>query len=374
MEGKPVFSYYFTYTVDMKLIFCFVIAFFITFVLIPSIVKIARAKGLTADPNDRSSHSESVPTLGGIAIFTGVAITSLIFFSFTNFPKFQFTVAGLLIIFFAGFKDDLIGITPFKKFLAQLAAVLIIVVFGNIHFTNLHGFLGINEIPVNIGLLITVITIIGITNCFNLMDGIDGLTASLGIIASVTFGAWFYLIKEYNWAMLAVSMTGALLAYFIFNVFGKKNKIFMGDTGSLILGFIISVMAIQFNEINLRLTGLYVIHAAPAVSIAIIMIPFFDTLRVFFTRIFKNVNPFTPDKTHIHHYLLELGLSHLMATLVLCFAGVFFIVIAFLLQRLSTAWLLIILLTLAAVLFYIPITIVELKKKRDARINHVTGK
>jgi len=354
----------FTYTIQTKLMFCFGIAFLITFFLIPTIVEIARAKGLTAEPNGRSSHSMSIPTLGGLAIFTGVAISSLIFFSFATFPKFQFTVAGLFIVFFAGFKDDIIGITPFKKLLAQLAACFIIIVFGNIRLTSLHEFLGLVEIPINIGVLITVFTIVGITNCYNLMDGIDGLTASLGILASATFGAWFYLIGEYNWAMLAVSLMGALLAFFIFNVFGKKNKIFMGDTGSLVLGYIIAVMAIEFNEFNITLTGPYAIHAAPAVSIGIIMIPFFDTLRVFFTRILRNKHPFTPDKSHLHHYLLDLGLSHLIATIVIILMSILIIITAFLLQSMTTAWLLIILLGMAAMLSYMPITIVEVRRRK----------
>lgn len=355
----------FTYTIQTKLLFCFGIAFLITFYLIPTIVEIARAKGLTAEPNGRSSHAKSIPTLGGIAIFTGVAISSLIFFSFATFPKFQFTVAGLFIIFFAGFKDDIIGITPFKKLLAQLAACFIIIVFGNIRITNLHEFLGVGEIPINIGVLITVVTIVGVTNCYNLMDGIDGLTASLGIMASATFGGWFYLIGEYNWAMLAVSLMGALLAFFIFNVFGKKNKIFMGDTGSLVLGYIIAVMAIEFNEFNINLTGPYAIHAVPAVSIGIIMIPVFDTIRVFFTRILQNKHPFSPDKTHLHHYLLELGLSHIMATLTIILMSITIIVASFLLQALTTAWLLIIVLGIAAFLSYIPITIVEIKRRKS---------
>ena len=362
----------FSYTIDTKLMFCFGIAFLITFYLIPTIVEIARAKGLTAEPNGRSSHSKSVPTLGGLAIFTGVAISSLIFFSFSTFPKFQFIVAGLFIIFFAGFKDDIIGITPFKKLLAQLAACLIIIVFGNIRITNLHEFLGIGEISYNIGLLITIITLVGITNCYNLIDGIDGLTASLGILASATFGVWFYLVGEYNWAMLSVSLMGALLAFFIYNVFGRKNKIFMGDTGSLVLGYIIAVMAIEFNEFNITLTSPYTIHAAPAVSIGIIMIPFFDTIRVFFTRILQNKHPFTPDKTHLHHYLLDLELSHIMATLIILLMSIFLIAASFLLQGLSTAWLLIILLAMAAFLSYIPIGIVEVRnaKRKNAERNN----
>ena len=349
--------------INTRLLLCFILACGTTFWLIPSVVNIARSKRLFAEPNDRASHTESTPTLGGLAIFTGVALSTLLFFNFTAIPKFQYVIAGLLIIFFTGIKDDLIGITPFQKFLAQIIAVLIIVVFGGIRFTHLHGFIGIFEINNHVGLVISVIAIVGITNCFNLMDGIDGLSASLGILASVVFGAWFYLVGDNDWAMLCVGMTGALMAFFYFNVFSKKYKIFMGDTGSLILGFIMAIMVIRFNEANIDVTGPWAMRASPAISFGIIMVPVFDTLRVFATRIFRNVSPFSPDKTHIHHYLLELGLSHLQATLVLFFTGVLFVGVSWYLRDLTVAWLLMVLLTLGAVLSFIPIFLVERKKK-----------
>src|ERR1017187_8856589 len=159
---------------DLKLIFCFILAFVITFFLIPSIVEIARAKSLYAEPGERKAHTHNTPTLGGLAIFTGLSLSLLIFFDFNFFPKFQFTIAGLLIIFFTGFKDDIIGIVAFKKFFAQIFAVLITIVFGKMLLTNLHGFLGIFEINYHMSILITLVAIVGIINCFNLMDGIDG--------------------------------------------------------------------------------------------------------------------------------------------------------------------------------------------------------
>jgi UDP-GlcNAc:undecaprenyl-phosphate GlcNAc-1-phosphate transferase len=358
----------FSYTIQEKMLACLLTAFLVTFFLIPPIVKISRAKFLVADPNHRTSHASSIPNLGGLAIFGGVMLTSMIFFNFHNFPKFQYTIAGLLIIFFAGFKDDIIGITPFKKFLAQLAAVLILVVFGDIRITNLHGFLGVFEVSYWVGILITIVSVVGITNCYNLIDGIDGLTSSLGMLVAGAFGSWFLMEGRYNWAMLTISLFGSLLAFFIFNVYGKKYKIFMGDTGSLVLGFIISVIAIQFNELNVGLKNIYAIHAAPAVSIAIIMIPFYDTIRVFLTRIFKNKHPFTPDKTHIHHYILELGFSHRVATLMIFTANTLIIIVAVLLRDISNTWLLAILLLLTTVLFYTPITIVEMKRKKSGKI------
>jgi UDP-N-acetylmuramyl pentapeptide phosphotransferase/UDP-N-acetylglucosamine-1-phosphate transferase len=345
--------------INLKLLLCFCLAFVISFFLIPSIVEIARAKSLFDEPNHRTSHIHKTPTLGGLAIFNGVAISLLIFFDFSDFPKFQYTIAGLLIIFFTGFKDDIIGIDPLKKLVAQLIAVIITIVFGRIFITSLHGFLGVWEINYHIGILVTIVIILGITNCFNLMDGIDGLAASLGILVSSTFGAWFYLVGEYNWAIMSAALVGALLAFFFYNVFGKKNKIFMGDTGALLLGFIMAVMAIKFNELNISLQGPWAMRAAPAGSIGIMMIPIYDTVRVFLTRILKNRYPFSPDKTHIHHYLLRLGLSHFQSTLVLVLASIGFIGISWYLRTLSVAWLLFILFIVATILSYIPILIVE---------------
>lgn len=353
--------------INLKLVFCFSLAFVITFFLIPSIVEIAKAKSLFDEPNDRASHIHKTPTLGGLAIFNGVAISLLIFFNFTEFPKFQYTIAGLMIIFFTGFKDDIIGITPFKKLVAQLLAVFITIVFGRILITNLHGFLGIDELNYHLGIVFTIITIVGITNCFNLMDGIDGLSASLGMLVSLTFGAWFYLVGEYNWAIMSAALIGALLAFFWFNVYGKKNKIFMGDTGALLLGFIMAVMAIKFNELNITLKGAWAIRAAPAVSIGIMMVPIFDTLRVFLTRIFKNKYPFSPDKTHIHHYLLALGLSHFQSTLVLFLTSIGFIAISWYLRFLSVAWLLIVLFAVATIFSAIPILLVNKRETRNVK-------
>jgi UDP-N-acetylmuramyl pentapeptide phosphotransferase/UDP-N-acetylglucosamine-1-phosphate transferase len=347
----------------LKLIFTFCLAFTICFFLIPSIVEIAKEKSLFDDPNNRSSHHHKTPTLGGLAIFNGVAISTLIFFDFSDFPKFQFTIAGLMIIFFTGFKDDIIGITPFKKFLAQLIAVFITIVFGRILLTNLHGFLGIDVLNYHIGILFTIVTLVGITNCFNLMDGIDGLTASLGVLVSSTFGVWFFLVGESNWAIMSAALTGALLAFFFFNVYGRKNKIFMGDTGALLLGYILAIMAIKFNELNLTLKGQWVITAAPAVSIGVMMVPIFDTLRVFLTRIFNNKYPFSPDKTHIHHYLLDLGLSHFQATLILFIVNLGFISLSWFLRNLTVAWLLVILFATASILSYIPIFLVARKRR-----------
>jgi UDP-GlcNAc:undecaprenyl-phosphate/decaprenyl-phosphate GlcNAc-1-phosphate transferase len=351
-----------------RVIICFLLAFFITSVLIPSIVSIAQAKSFVDIPNERASHSARTPTLGGIAIFIGILISSLMLLNFYYIPKGQYIIAGLIIVFFIGYKDDLVGITPYKKFFGQIIAALIVIEFGQIHLTNLHGFLLIYTITNNFGLVLSLITIIGLTNCFNLIDGIDGLAATLGILASAAFGAWFYLTGNFEWAVLSAGMIGALVAFLYFNLFSRTNKIFMGDTGSLILGFFISILAIRFNEASINVTGPFAVMAAPAVSIGIVIIPVFDTIRVFITRLVLNKQPFYPDKTHIHHYLLNLGFSHLASTAILFITGLVFIIISVLMRNLTVFWLLTVLLSLATLLSAIPVILYKRKLAKGIKV------
>jgi len=353
-------------TIDLRILLCFAFAGGITFFLIPSIVEMAQKKSLVAVPGKRTSHEKSIPNLGGIAIFIGFIISYLLFLKTAYFPTFQFLLAGALILFFVGFKDDIVHISPFKKFFGQVVAAWIVVSFGGMRLTNLHGFFGIYEIQESFSYMISMITVIGITNCFNLMDGIDGLSAGLGILASFAFGTWFYLVGDFDWVMLTAGLAGSLFTFSFFNVFGKSNKIFMGDTGSLTLGFMMSLIAIHFNEKNIDPAIPYFINAAPAVSIGILLIPIFDTLRVILFRLINRRSPFDPDKTHIHHYLLYLGLSHLNATLVLLGSSLIFIVIAFLLKDLTVFTALLILFALGLVKSFITFYLARKKLKKTS--------
>ena len=348
-----------------RLILCFGLSLFITFVILPSLVDVARAKSLVALPNGRTSHQNAIPVLGGLGIFIGYIIACLIFLSFSNFPRFQYLFAGLIIIFFVGMKDDMVGISPMKKFFGQVVAALIIFEFGYIRITDLHGFLGIHQIGYSASLALTLISIVGVTNCFNLMDGIDGLSASLGILGAATFGWWFFSHGQYDWSVLSAGLIGALIAFFYFNVFGRRNKIFMGDTGSLILGYMMSVMAIQFNEFNSQLSGPMAIPSTPAIAVGVLLVPLFDTLRVMSFRLIRRRSPFMPDKTHIHHYLLVLGFSHFSATVLLFLTGLGFVILSFLLSWMNPAYLVLILLALASVLSYITILLAGKKEIRE---------
>jgi UDP-N-acetylmuramyl pentapeptide phosphotransferase/UDP-N-acetylglucosamine-1-phosphate transferase len=339
------------------------VAFIITYISIPSLIEVARAKNLYDVPNGRTSHEVITPTLGGMAIFSGFIISTMIFGNISKMPYMQYVVAAMIVVFFLGLKDDIIGLSPMKKFIGQIIAAGIIIDMGNIRLDDLHGFAGIYDLNYYSSDLLTLLVIIGIVNAFNLIDGIDGLSSGIGIIASATFGTWFYLVGHYQLTILSFALTGALLAFFRFNVFSLKNKIFMGDIGSLILGFIMAILAIKFNEINTGLVSPYALRAAPAVSIGILIVPIYDTLRVFAIRMYRGGSPFAPDRGHVHHRLLDLTRSHKKATAILLSIELLFIIISFLLSDLRIWQLTLVLFILATTLSYIPVYLVNKKKK-----------
>jgi UDP-N-acetylmuramyl pentapeptide phosphotransferase/UDP-N-acetylglucosamine-1-phosphate transferase len=350
----------------LLIILSFFVALIITFVAIPAIIDVAKAKRLYDTPNRRTSHIQNIPRLGGLAIFSaGFFLSLMIFMDIKLMPDIQYIIGGGVIIFFIGFKDDILAIAPFKKLLGQIVAAVIVIELGDIRFTSLHGFLGIYEINYLTSVLLTLFVLIVIINSFNLIDGIDGLASGIGIISSVTFGIWFYLIGEYQLTIMAASLVGALIAFFVFNVFGRKNKIFMGDIGSLLLGFITAIFVIKFNELNINPGNPYFIHSSPAVSIGILILPVFDTLRVFIVRLNHKQSPFKADRGHVHHRILKLTNSHFKATLILILVNIGFIVLVFLLQNMSIYKLTLILLILAIALSYLPVLLLRMKKKQN---------
>lgn len=339
---------------ELTILLSLTVSLIIVLISIPSIVTVAHIKRLYDEPGRRKSHQTAIPNLGGIAIFAGVVIALGLFADFTNEVEFRLLIVSMVITFFIGIKDDILVIAANKKLIGEIVATFIVILLGNVRFTSLQGFLGIYEIPYMASVLLTGFVFIVIINGFNLIDGIDGLASSIGIVLSLFFGAWFYLIGNIDYAVLCASVAGAFIAFFRFNVYGNKNKIFMGDTGSLILGLVMSLIVVKFNEINSVYHGAYSIKAAPAVSFGILIVPLFDTLRVFIIRILRKQSPFRPDKNHMHHLLLKIGYSHLGSTLRIVTVNIFFIAMAVSLQSLGIMVLMIINLTVASLLSYLP--------------------
>jgi UDP-N-acetylmuramyl pentapeptide phosphotransferase/UDP-N-acetylglucosamine-1-phosphate transferase len=312
---------------NLSVLLSLILAFFVVFISIPSIVTVAHQKHLYDEPGKRKSHNHSVPNLGGVAIFAGLVIATGLFANIAETRELMPVLVAIVVIFFIGIKDDILIIAPDKKLYGEIVAALIIVIVGDMRFTSLHGFMGIYEINYVPSILLTSFVVVVLTNAFNLIDGIDGLASGIGMLVSLTFGTWFYLAGFHNYAILAAALFGSLAAFFGFNVFGHKNKIFMGDTGSLILGLIMSVLVIKFNEANITYKGTYYIESAPAVSFGILIVPLFDTMRVFILRLLRGQSPFHPDRNHLHHRVLQLGLTHLGSTMLISIVNVLIIVV-----------------------------------------------
>jgi UDP-N-acetylmuramyl pentapeptide phosphotransferase/UDP-N-acetylglucosamine-1-phosphate transferase len=244
------------------------------------------------------------------------------------------------------------------------------------------GIFGVYELPVTVSYILTIFTILVIINAYNLIDGIDGLAAGIGVIASFTFGIFLYMVENTVLATLSFALCGSLIAFLYYNL--SNAKIFMGDTGSLIVGLILSILAINFIEANINnpktseeLSEFLQLHfnisnisidlskSAPAIAIGILIIPLFDTLRVFFFRIIRRTSPFRPDRNHIHHKIIALGLNHKKASFILYFVNIIFIALSFSLRNLHSGQILIILAILAALSSQIPYMLAKYKKSNS---------
>ncbi len=323
---------------------------------IPSIITVAKIKGLYDNPDSRKIHTNKIPRLGGLAIIAGFSIAISIWGLQAGLGRLQYLQAAVIILFFSGLKDDIISISPQKKLLSQILSAGIVVYGEQISITGLYGIFGITEIPVWIGYPLTLFTIIVITNAFNLIDGVDGLAGGVGFIICLTFGLWFNFIDQLGWAIMAFGLAGALFGFLVFNF--NPAKIFMGDAGSLTVGFLISIFTIQFIEFNSKASfNFYKLSSAPALAMAILIIPLFDTIRVFIIRLMKRQSPFTADKNHIHHSLIKIGMGHKEVCLVMYVSNILFVMVAFLLKDSSTLNIMLILGSLAMLLSYIPMYI-----------------
>ncbi len=330
-----------------------ILAFVITFFAIPVVIAIAKTKKLFDEPDERKVHKAVTPTLGGVGIFAGFIIAILMCVPndltlAADVYKLKYFAAASIVIFFLGLKDDIMDLSATKKFIGQIIAAIIVMRFGGIYLNNMHGFLGITIIPYYASVFLTIFTIIVITNSFNLIDGVDGLAGSLGLVTSLVFGAYFYFAKEYTYAVMAFSLTGAIAGFLIYN--HSPAKIFMGDTGSLLLGLINAVLVVKFINVAGTAGKTFFLHASPAIGYAILSVPLFDTLRVFAMRILDRRSPFSADRMHVHHYLLDLGFSHKQIVASCIASTLFFVGIAYILRNFNTTIIVGILLAMSSAL------------------------
>lgn len=306
-----------------------VISFLITFYGIPVVIQVASEKKLFDVPDARKVHKTPIPSLGGLAMFSGFLLALLLTVNLTGDSNFQYYIASFVIIFFLGMKDDIIIITPIAKFFGQALVAGLLATKGGLLITSMHGFLGIEHLDPSASYFLTFFTVVVVINAFNLIDGIDGLAGSVGLISSTVFATYFFINGDMTHALLGYTFAGSLAAFLIYNY--NPAKIFMGDTGSMLLGLVNVIMVIRFIEMGPVFTN-HPIEASPAIGFGILLLPLMDTLRVFAIRILHRRSPFSPDRNHLHHILLERGMSHKAITLSIAGASIIPIVLCFAFQ------------------------------------------
>lgn len=318
-----------------------IVSFLIGMVFMPYVLRLAIRKQMVVSPNKRTSHNGDIPNVGGINIFSSFILAYFLLTASGVDGVKHYILAGLYFIFIVGFFDDLMTFSAKKKLIGELIAGFMLIVIADVRLTNLQGFLGLGEIGYVFSYLVSFFLFLLIINSLNFIDGVDGLATGIGIIISCFYGVYFMLVGnglhrlEYSdLSIMAFALIGSLAIFFRYNVFGRKNKIFMGDSGSLVMGYIIYILVINFLEINktnslgLPLNGEFYMRSSPAMSVAILAVPLLDTLRVMITRIKNGNSPFKPDKNHMHHLLLSIGLKHRQVTYILCAVNISFIAVA----------------------------------------------
>ena len=322
---------------------------------IRKIIYISHKKHLFDEPSEnRKIHLQRTPNLGGVAIFFSLLIVFSLFLTKTTIPNLNYLIASVVILFLLGLTDDLVGLNPVKKILAQIVVALLVTIPEGFRFTNLHGIFGIHEIPLAASVGLTVFFILLIINAFNLIDGINCLAGSIGLIACLMFAYFFWRLNDTGFMYLALSMAGCLMGFLYYN--RTPARIFMGDTGSLLLGFVIALFSINFIELNkpaIAGSNHPVFLSAPAIVLGLLIIPVFDTLRIFTVRILTGKSPFRADRNHIHHRLLDLKFSHLQSTGILALVTFVTVTLAFSLSQFDNTILFILITTIVISLNWI---------------------
>ena len=284
--------------------------------LLPKVRALSLKRGFVAIPEDRSSHTSITPSFGGVSFYIALLVFFILSFSQENLLLLCTFLFSVSVIFFTGLKDDLKDISPKAKVLGQCIAIGALLFHPEFRVTDLHGFLGITVLPTFISVLFSTFLYVSLMNAYNLIDGIDGLASIIGIVVASTFGVLFFSIGLYFYVGLCVVIVGMLLAFLRFN-FSSKRKLFMGDTGSLILGLLFGVLAMRLLSVGFSTVSALGISRSylPVVALAILSIPAFDIFRVVCIRKIHKKPFFNPDRNHLHHVLIDSGLSHAKASL-----------------------------------------------------------
>lgn len=353
----------------------FVAAFLIVYFTIPQILKISYRKNLMDNPVERSSHLKKIPNLGGIAIFYAIGLIAPIL-SWQLFEHYKFLFPALLILLFIGVMDDIMVIRAYKKLIAQVIAAALIVIGSDVRLRSFFGLFGINELNYWFSVAFSIFTFIIVINSVNLLDGIDGLAAGFTFLATFFFSASYFRLGIYNFPLVVLGtiIMGACLAYVVYNVSTVRHrKIFMGDTGSLLLGFLLCFISFCFIDVFIArpLAGIpqYYLASVPAVTMAIIILPLVDTLNVIIIRVLKHKPLFIADNNHIHHKVLSLGFNHKQATMIILLFYCAIVATAYFLRHLSVNLLFLIIFAIGFIFAYLPNFLKKITPERFEKLS-----
>ena len=279
----------------------------------PVAIKVAKIKHLVDVPDrKRKVHAVSIPTIGGVAIFACFLVTFCLFAPVTDIltgNEFRYIMACLIILFYVGLKDDITGLSALKKLIIHLLVGYVLVYLANIRIVSMDGIFGIYDLPDLVSYGLSIFVYIVIINSMNLIDGIDGLAAGIGCLGAALFAFYFWQCGDWFWTTLAVALSGSLMGFLVFNF--SPARIFMGDSGSLVIGFVMAVLAIKMINYPSLPEGEYLTGISkPILAMSILAYPLMDTIRVFAIRALKGTSPFSPDKNHVHHILITGKGSH----------------------------------------------------------------
>ena len=281
-------------------------------VIHPQLVKIAKLKNIVDNPDARKLNKVPIPVLGGVGVFFGVMLSLSIAGYYIPDMSIPFElIIAMLIMLYTGVGDDILNLSPRLRFGMQIFTVCLMMFLGGIYIDDFHGLWGVFQLPQVVAFLLTLISCVGIINAINLIDGVDGLCSCYGMFVSMMFAICFLRMGDVSYAILAFAVAGAIFPFMLHNMFGERYKMFLGDGGSLVLGFICSLYVMRVIQSGNEVVS----ESTISLTLAVLAIPVFDTLRVMTARIVAKRSPFSPDKTHLHHMFIRLGYSHVITAL-----------------------------------------------------------
>ena len=299
---------------QFSLLLPFVVAMMVVVVVQPSLVKIARMKQIVDNPSARKLNQRPIPVLGGVAIFFGMIFgIGVAGYCVTGLEMEFEIIIAMLIMLYTGVGDDILQLSPSLRFALQLFAVGLMMFLGGMYIDSFNGLWGVYHLPWYVAVTLTAFSCVGIINAINLIDGVDGLCSGFGVFSSLMFAVCFGRMGDVSYEVLSLAVAGALIPFMLHNVFGKRFKMFLGDGGSLVLGFICSLYVVRVIQSG----GDAVDGSAISFTLAVMSVPVFDTIRVMAARIINGRSPFTADKTHLHHMFIDLGLSHVATSVII---------------------------------------------------------